>query len=165
MDYVTILLAAAKSAGVPGSLFLAICTHESRLHNIVVPHDGGSASYSLCQIKEGTARGLGYKGIATGPLKSSKKCRGCLEPKGKPQGLMVPEVGAKYAALYLKEKLDQYDWNLCKSTAAYNSGTYRPSEKLPGKPKNFKYIKSVTLNLDEKNRDFLVCGSREVEDE
>ena len=164
MTFTALILATAKTVGVPASLFLAICTHESNLHNIVVPHDGGSASYGLCQIKEDTAKDLGYRGIATGPVQPSYTMPGALEPAGKPKGLMVPSVNVLYAAKYLKKKLEQYDNDWCKATAAYNAGTYNPSTKLPGKPRNFKYIKKVVLHLDNEHKDYLVCGARKVEE-
>lgn len=160
MTLTALIVATAKTVGVPASLFLAICTHETNLNNIVMPHDGGSASYSVCQIKEDTARELGFRGVASGPLKQSKIFPGALEPLGKPHGLMVPSIGLFYSAKYLKKKLEQYDGDWCKATAAYNAGTYNPSKKALGKPRNFKYIKRVVLHLDDEHKDFLVCGAR-----
>ena len=58
----TIILAAAKSISVPGALLLAICTHESGLKNVTVQQDGGSPSYGVCMVKDGTARMVGFKG-------------------------------------------------------------------------------------------------------
>lgn len=139
----TIILAAAKAVGVPGALLLAICTHESGLRNVEAPHDHGSPSYGLCQLKLDTAKGLGYQG--NGP------------------GLMVPETNAKYAAQYLKMQLERYDGDWCKSVAAYNSGTYNPSTKSPGKPRNYKYVQKITLLLDAEHKDLLVCGARKTE--
>jgi soluble lytic murein transglycosylase-like protein len=165
--YSTIILATAKSVGVPGALLLAICTHESNLVNIMVPNDGGDASYGICQIKEDTAREMGYRGISSGPLKLTDNpvFTGDMEPDGPPAGLMIPKVNARYAAKYLKKWLNKYDGDWCKAVAAYNWGSYSPSKKYPGKPKNFKYVKKVILHLDEKNKDFLVCGPRKVENE
>lgn len=165
--YETIILAAAKAVGVPGALFLAICTHESNLVNVMVPNDGGDPSYSICQLKEDTARDMGYKGVASGALKPSTDPMfpGAMVPDGKPHGLMIPSVNAKYAARYLKKQLDRYDGDWCMATAAYNAGRYRPSKKYPGKPRNFRYVKKVVLHLDTKNKDLLVCGPRKVESE
>lgn len=163
MLYSTIILTIAKTVGVPGALLLAICTHESHLKNVTVMHDHGSPSYGLCQIKEDTAKSLGFTGKVTGPLKPSSEFKWAMEPAGKPQGLMVPEVNAKYAALYLKMQLDRYDGSWCKSASAYNSGTYMPSSKEPGKPRNYKYVKKVVLLLDDEHKDFLVCGPRKIE--
>jgi soluble lytic murein transglycosylase-like protein len=164
MGFSELILATAKLVGVPGSLLLAICTHESNLVNVAVPHDHGSPSYGLCQIKEDTARSLGFQGVATGALKPTTIYVGAMVPEGKPEGLMVPATNIKYAALYLKMQLDRYDGDWCKSVAAYNSGTYIQSKKDPNKPTNYKYVKKIVLLLDEEHKDFLVCGPREVED-
>jgi len=143
MDYSTIILAAAKVIGVPGSLLLAICTHESGLRNIIAPQDHGSASYGICQVKVETAK--------------------MVEPNANVTYILHPENNAKIAAKYLKTQLDRYDGDWCKATAAYNSGTYNPSTKVPGKPRNLKYVKAVTLHLDEEHKDFLICGPRKIE--
>lgn len=135
-------MAIAKTVGVPGHLLLAICTHESRLTNVLVPHDVGSASYGLCQVKEDTAKMLGFDGLA--------------------KELMIPATNVKYAAMYLKMQLKRYNGSWCMATAAYNSGTYYPSE-MPGKPKNIKYINQVTSHLDDKHKKSLFCGPRKVE--
>lgn len=140
MTVTMIIVAAAKSVGVPGALLLAICTHESNLKNVMVPHDGGSPSYGICQIKEATANSLGFK--------------------GKARELMNPTVNAKFSAKYLKMQLERYDGDWCKATAAYNAGTYNPSSKVPGKPRNLKYINRVVLHLDNEHKDFLICGSK-----
>lgn len=142
MHFPTIILAIAKSVGVSGSLLLAICTHESNLRNILVPHDGGSPSYGLCQIKYDTAKELGMKDG---------------------EDLMNPNTNILYAAKYLKKQLERYDGDLCKSVAAYNTGTYLPSTVSPGKPKNLKYINKIILHLDDEHKDMLVCGAREIE--
>jgi soluble lytic murein transglycosylase-like protein len=129
MDFVTIILAAAKSVGISGSLLLAICTHESGLKNVKVPYDNGSASYGICQVKFSTAKGLGHKGNA--------------------QDLMNPEINAKWAAEYLKYQLKRYNYNIYKATAAYNSGRYNESTKKPGFAKNHLYVKKVQKKLPE----------------
>lgn len=165
MTLVATILAAAKAVGVPGALLLAICTHETNLKNITVPNDGGSPSYGVCQIKEKTARALGFKGAVTGPTIEGKVFFGTLEPKGKPAGLLVPSVNAKYAAKYLKKQLDKYEGDWCKATAAYNAGRYNPSSKVMGCPRNLKYIKKVVLHLDGKNKDQLACGPGKTENE
>ena len=66
MSYSAIILAAAKAVGVPGALLLAICTHESNLQNVIAPQDHGSPSYGLCQVKQDTAKALGYLGDGNG---------------------------------------------------------------------------------------------------
>jgi len=143
MTFSAIILAAAKSVGVPGSLLLAICSYESGLKNVQVLQDHGSASYGICQVKEGTAKLVG------------------LEVSG--DGLLIPKINAEAAARYLKLQLDRYDGDWCKSVAAYNSGTYVESKVIVGKPRNFKYVKGVTLLLDDEHKDFLICGPRKVE--
>lgn len=142
MTLETIVLAAAKSVGVPGFLLLAICTHESGLTNTTVPYDHGSPSYGVCMVKKGTAEFMQFKG-------STKQ-------------LMNPHVNALYAAKYLKFQLDRYDGDLCKSTAAYNSGTYNESSKFPGLPRNMKYIRFVQNKMDEKLRHKLECTNNEL---
>jgi len=129
MLYSTLILATAKKIGVAGSLLLAICTQESGLNNVVVPHDGGSPSYGICQVKEGTARHMGYKGHS--------------------KDLMDPATNIKWAAIYLKFQLDRYDNDWCKATAAYNAGSFNESKRYPGKPRNMKYIRLVQANLEK----------------
>jgi soluble lytic murein transglycosylase-like protein len=136
MIFWAIIAAAAKQAGVPVALMLAICSHESHLTNVKVPHDHGSPSYGVCQLKYGTAQMVGFK--------------------GKPDDLMKPEINAKYASMYLRWQLDRYDGNWCRATSAYNSGTYSESKKYPGIPRNMKYIKLVRRYLYE-NQSRLQC--------
>lgn len=158
-----LILTIAKTVGVPGSLLLAICTHESNLINVAVIHDHGSPSYGLCQIKEDTARALGYRGIASGPLQDTDLMPDSMVPKGEPQGLMKPSINVQYAALYLKMQLERYDSDWCMATSAYNAGSYNESVKEPGHPKNYKYIKQIVLLLNEDYKDYLVCGARRLE--
>ena len=137
MSYVTIILNAAKNAKVSGALLLAICTHESGLNNTLVPHDGGSPTYGICQIKAGTAASVGFT--------------------GKDKDLMIPEINAKYAALYLKYQEGRYNGDWTKTVAAYNSGTYNESKKIPGCPRNLEYIKNVQKKLHESLKHKLSC--------
>lgn len=132
MTYDIIVLAAAKAAKVSGSLLLAICMHETGLKNVIVHQDGGSPTFGICQVKAETARMLGYE--------------------GKPEGLLNPEINAKYAALYLKKQLIRYDNDHKKAIAAYNAGRYNESIKYPGKPRNLKYLNKV-LEIYAKNND------------
>lgn len=143
MVYQTIILAAAKAAKVSGALLLAICTHESGLQNVEVPHDGGTPSYGICQVKYDTAKMLGFS--------------------GKEKDLMTPNVNAKWAARYLKYQLDRYDGNWCKVAAAYNAGTYNESKKKPGCPRNLAYVRNVQKKLHEKLQSRMECDT--VEDE
>jgi soluble lytic murein transglycosylase-like protein len=143
--YEKIILYISHYLGVPGSLLLAICTHESHLKNVVSPNDHGSPSYGICQIKEDTARDYGFD--------------------GKSSDLLNPYINVWYSAQYLYHQLDRYDFNWCMAAAAYNAGRYLPSKTEPGKPKNFKYVKGVTLYLDDKHKDMLICGPRKVASE
>lgn len=129
MIYETIILAAAKAAKVSGALLLAICTHESGLNNVMVPHDGGTPTYGICQVKFDTAKMIGFS--------------------GKEEDLMIPRVNAKWAARYLKYQTDRYDDDWCKIAAAYNAGTYNESKKKPGCPKNLEYVRLVQKRLHE----------------
>lgn len=144
MTFTAIILAAAAKAKVSGALLLAICTYETNLKNVIVPHDGGSPSYGICQVKYDTAKMLGFK--------------------GKAEDLMNPKVNAKFAAKYLKYQENRYDLtdsenddNWCKITAAYNAGTYKESKKVPGKPRNLKYVRRVQKRLPENLQSLLSC--------
>lgn len=139
MTFTAIILLAAKKAGVSGALLLAICTHESGLKNVLVPHDGGSPTYGICQVKYDTAKMIGFKGEA--------------------KELMIPKVNAKWAAKYLKFQKERYDGDWMKSTAAYNSGTYNESKKVPGCPRNLAYIRYVQKKLDEGLQEKLSCDT------
>lgn len=135
---VSIILSAAKAAHVSGALLLAICTHESGLKNVWVPHDGGSPSIGICQIKYGTAKQLGFKGVA--------------------KDLMKPEVNAEYAAKYLAYQESRYGAdNWCILAAAYNAGSFNESTKQPGHPRNMKYIRHIQENLDPLLHFRMVC--------
>lgn len=140
MNIVPIILSAAKAAGVSGALLLAICNHESagftKNHS---NYDRGSPSYGSCQIKFSTAQQLGFK--------------------GSPNLLDQPKINAHYAAKYLKYQQDHYgdrDWLLL--TAAYNAGSYKPSLKVRGCPKNLQYIKLVQAKLPLEYQSKLDCG-------
>lgn len=139
MDIVTTILSAAKSVGVSGSLMLAVCSHESGNFTFdYAPHDNGSPSYGVCQLKLNSARQLGFKGQAN--------------------ELKKPIVSAKYAALYLKYQQGRYGQDWVKLTAAYNAGSYLPSDKVVGCPRNLKYIKLVQKKLPQTLQHKLRCG-------
>lgn len=140
MTYAAIILTAAAKVKISGALLLAICTHETNLTNVVTSHDGGSPSIGICQVKENTARMLGFKGIE--------------------KDLMIPSINAKWAARYLKYQMNRYgenDW--CKLASAYNSGTYNESKRHPGKPRNFGYVRKVQKKLAYELQDRLSCES------
>ena len=110
--YITI---AALLHGVDPALLSSICYVESG-HNpaAIAHHDGGSASYGLCQIKEATARGLGYGGSVG--------------------GLMDGATNAYWAAKLLKYHHKKWgSWK--KAVSAYNAG--RP---IKG---NARYVRRV----------------------
>lgn len=138
MTYSSIILAAANLAKVSGALLLAICTQESNLTNSMVLHDGGSPSYGVCQLKFETAKMLGFK--------------------GRPQDLMDVSINASYAAKYLAYQESRYGDDWVKLAGSYNSGTYNPSSKIRGCPRNLKYIKAVKSKLEGADRARMVCG-------
>lgn len=140
MDYINTIIFAAKTVKVPSALLLAICMHESKLNNHVNQFDGGSPSYGICQIKEDTARDMGFK--------------------GKTEKLMEPYTNAYYAAKYLKYQLQRYDNDFCRATAAYNAGTFNKSQVMPGYPRNLKYVRNVQKHLDHKLKNKLSCSPR-----
>lgn len=120
MDYVSIIIGAAKAANVSTHLMLAICAHESHLINVTVPQDGGTPSYGICQLKQGTAESMGYNGTS--------------------EALVRPEVNAKWAAKYLAYQLNRYDGDWCQAVSAYNAGSFIESKRHPGKSINNTYL-------------------------
>jgi soluble lytic murein transglycosylase-like protein len=138
MEVITTIISIAKSVGVSGTLLLAICNHESGgFMQSYSPMDHGTPSYGSCQIKYNTALQLGFKGL--------------------PIELMRPEVGVKYAALYLRYQQKRYGNNWIKIVSSYNSGSYSLGRN--GCPRNARYVRLVRnklpLNLQEK----LNCGT------
>src|SRR4051794_24242990 len=103
MELITILTQTAASAGLPPALLLSVCFTESNLHNVVVPHDGHSASWGMCQVKLATAREF-EKGIY-------------------PSHLLRPETNARIAAKYLARQIKRYKGNVRCGVDAYNKGT------------------------------------------
>lgn len=144
MNYVTIILAAAKTAKVPGAILLAICMHETGLKNVTVAEDGGSPSYGVCQIKQDTAEMLGYT--------------------GEPEGLKNVKTNAKWAAKYLRYQFDRYDGDWCKAVAAYNAGKYNESKIKPGYPRNLKYVARVRNKLTKEYQKHLSCDKINIEE-
>lgn len=143
MGYSEIILLAAKAAKVPPALLLAICVHESGLSNALVPQDGHSPTYGICQVKYETAQMIGYKGSAS--------------------KLMVPSENAKWAALYLKYQLDRYEDSWVYAVAAYNAGSFNESKAFPGCPRNLKYVLSVRSKLPRSFDYRFACGPEEAE--
>jgi len=123
LTVVTAILAASLAHDLPRGLLSAVCYVESN-HRPAVTNldDGGSPSYGLCQVKEDTARMLGYQGTAE-------------------QLRLNPYINAKYAAKYLRKQIDRYDGDLEKGVAAYNAGRLKLNAK--GDPINARYVRKV----------------------
>jgi soluble lytic murein transglycosylase-like protein len=103
----------------PQDLLASICYVESKYKSNAVHHDdGNSDSLGVCQIKLGTAKMLGFKGV-------------------KNELINNPGINILYSGLYLKKQLKRYHGDTKKAIAAYNSGTYRNSKT------NMKYYKKV----------------------
>lgn len=89
---------------VPLRLLLAICTVESSLNPKAIHfHDGDGTSYGLCQIKEATAREMGFDANT--------------------QLLMNHTVNSFYAAKYLSHQMERYEDDWIRAIGAYNSGS------------------------------------------
>lgn len=113
--------AAAKAASVSPSLLLAICTVESNLNpHAVNVHDGGSASYGLCQLKVATAREFDHK--------------------ASPEMLLDPKENARVAAAYLSFQVKRYQTVQC-AVAAYNAGSCIRNSH--GTIRNIRYVRNV----------------------
>jgi soluble lytic murein transglycosylase-like protein len=143
MDAVSIILSTAKTVGVSGSLLLAICSHESQRFKMNYnPADKGSPSYGYCQIKKETAFMLGFK--------------------GKANELNNPRTNAYWAARYLKYQQKNYGNDWVKLVSSYNAGSFNPSNKVVGCPRNLKYLKLVQKELPEHLKGKLDCGEDQL---
>ncbi len=141
MTYLQIITAAAKAAKVSAVLLYAICQHES--NDFVLDYalyDNGSPSYSVCQVKEDTARMLGFKGEA--------------------MELRDPRIGIKYAAKYLRYQQERYGNDWIKLASAYNAGSYAEG-KVVGCPRNLKYVRLVQQRLDKDLQRKLSCDIKD----
>ncbi len=141
MDIVSTILSAAKSVGVSGTLLLAICSHESGSFQYnYAPMDHGTPSYGSCQLKADTAKMLGFS--------------------GNPIALNDPKINALYAAKFLKYQQDRYgEENWVQLASAYNAGSYLPSKRVPGCPKNLHYVQMVQMRLPLELQNKLQCGT------
>lgn len=139
MTYLQIITAAAKAAKVSAVLLYAICAHESRDYTLDYSElDNGTPSYSVCQVKSGTATMLHWSG------KNEMELRN-------------PYVGVKYAALYLRYQQDRgYGDDWIKLVSSYNAGSYVEG-KVKGCPRNLKYLNLVKEKLPENLRYKLEC--------
>ena len=144
MDLAMTILATAKAAQVSGALLFAVCQHESNNFKMdYSQYDKGSPSYGICQVKEATARMVGFKGMTA--------------------DLMKPSVNVYWAAKYLAYQQVRYGEDSCvKLAAAYNAGRYIPSKKKPGCPVNLKYVIKVQAYLEEDLKSRLVCGQQYI---
>lgn len=142
MTYLSIITAAAKAAKVSVVLLYAICSYESNdfMYDYTL-YDNGSPSYSVCQIKEASARQLGFSGNA--------------------MELRNPYVGIKYSALYLKYQQERYGNDWMKITAAYNAGSYIEGKKT-GCPRNLKYLHLVQKKLGKEWQQKLSCEEKDI---
>ena len=141
MTYLQIITAAAKAAKVSAILLYAICNHESNgfMYDYTL-YDNGSPSFSVCQIKENSARQLGFTGDA--------------------MELRNPYIGIKYAAEYLKYEQNRYGDDWIKLTSSYNAGSYTEG-KVKGCPRNLKYLNLVKEKLDKSLQYKLDCKKEE----
>lgn len=105
---------------IPFGLLSALCMVESNHQNVMVPHDGGSPSYGICQMKLATAKFFRRDATA--------------------KDLMKPAVNAKLAGLYLRKQFERYG-NWCHAVAAYNAG--RLNLHASGLPRNVRYVRKV----------------------
>lgn len=126
MDMVTVITLAAKSAGVPAGLLLAVCTTETHLRNVISQHDGHSASIGVCQVKLATAR--------------------MFSKRVTQYQLWDPRANARFAALYLAKQLKRYPSIECAVTA-YNRG----SVDIKISTCNTKYSSKVMKALKEES--------------
>ena len=143
--YIKMILSTSKIVKVPSALLLAICMQETGLTNAVHNHDGGSPSIGICQVKEATAKGLGYKGTA--------------------RELKDPQTNIYWAARYIKYQEGRYGDNWCRVTAAYNAGSFIESKKNPGYPSNLRYVVGVQKNIAIEYKDRLSCAEIKLADQ
>lgn len=135
MDTIIALALAFSSAThtfhLPEGLLPALCFVESGHHiKAINPHDGGSPSLGVCQVKESTARFLGYKGSVEALQKDLK-------------------INTYYSAKYLRYQMDRYHNDIHRAVAAYNAGTYKTDDK--GQIKNVGYVVKVFKAWGEKH--------------
>jgi soluble lytic murein transglycosylase-like protein len=131
---------AAKKAGVPAELLIAICWSESRYRiNLPEPLDGSTPSYGICQVKLETAQDMD---------RIFKLKRSATEDR-----LRDPSTNAFYAAKYLKYQLKRYNYNWRQAIAAYNMGSYYKHRP------NVQYVTKIELAFAEKNLDAAIISN------
>lgn len=115
-------VATSQSLGLPPGLLSAVCYVESKHNPTAYAHkDGKTSSFGLCQVKEATARILGFKG-----------------PVNK---LQDPRTNIYFAGKYLQYQLIRYSGDVRKSVSAYNAGTHRVTPE--GRTRNVSYVSNV----------------------
>lgn len=122
----------ANSLHIPVTLLMAVCFQESTHRNVINVHDGGSASFGICQVKFSTAK--------------------LVDKKAKITDLLIPKKNIRFAALYLKKQLVRYEGNQDKAIAAYNAGKVKYNKR--GKFVNQKYVDSVKAHMHVKTWQF-----------
>lgn len=112
--------AEAIRQGVPVSLALSVARHESGFKCYVV---GKAGERGVMQIKPRTARGIGYKGPAS--------------------GLNNCAIGIRYGMLYLKQAYRKAGGNIYRAALLYNAGIH-------SKRKSSAYAKKISGAVGKK---------------
>lgn len=112
--------AEAKRQGVPVGLALAVAKTESNFRCGAI---GRAGERGVMQIKPRTARGLGYKGPAS--------------------GLNNCAVGIRYGMIYLKQAYRKAGGNTHHAATLYNAGIY-------SKKKSSTYAKKISRHIKHK---------------
>jgi soluble lytic murein transglycosylase-like protein len=119
-DIKSMVASEARRQGVPASLAVAIAKAESNFKCGAV---GRAGERGVMQIKPPTARGLGYKGSAS--------------------GLNNCAVGILYGMLYLKQAYRKAGGNIYRAALLYNAGIH-------SKRKNSVYAKKISGTVGQK---------------
>jgi soluble lytic murein transglycosylase-like protein len=119
-DIKSMVASEARRQGVPASLAVAIAKAESNFKCSAV---GRAGERGVMQIKPPTARGLGYKGSAS--------------------GLNNCAVGILYGMLYLKQAYRKAGGNIYRAALLYNAGIH-------SKRKNSTYAKKISGTVKQK---------------
>lgn len=113
-----------SALNIPLGLLSALCMVETGHRDVVVPHDGGSASIGVCQVKLSTAKRFDSS------LTQSK--------------LLKRDVNVRLAGQELLRQYQRYG-NWCWAVAAYNAG--RLNMHGSGLPRNVRYVRKVERHL------------------
>lgn len=115
----------AKEIGVSESLLRAVCWVETGHRPHLYRHaDAGlnDHAFGICQVLYSTANTMGLKDenclndFSEAPI-SKRKYENCK--------LFGPRTNIRYAARFLKSRLDKYNGDEFKAIASYNSGSYK----------------------------------------